>query len=519
MKAPNDGTMSSLNTLISSLSLALLLPVPLAVLNPKWGITKPFLALYLAFAAAWFWRHRKQAQNFFAYNEGESKHSPWFTFAIILVAYIASALTFYWSFKTNSFDFSIFDTMLYNTSAGDFMFTPFCNCNHFSIHITPIMMAIAPFHKVFASPYFLLLLQPIALWCAGLMLWRLMRHFQTPFGMKWIFLLGFYLNGWTISILNYGFHQEVFYPLAGFFLLDALLERKIAKIVMACIAFISIKEDASFYLFGLGLGWILFESQQKKIGLILLGIASVAAIVNFGWLLPFFRNSDKGVKELTYLAFWGHFGNTPGEIVLGMIKHPLQVIGSILLSQWYLLFGAGLMLSLFAPTALLAMFPAIFILGSSSASPMRSLGLYYSAPILPFFFWSLLIAYQRLGNTSWRHHRHRVLSLALCLLMLVKGTTLRYENFSWANLSSLKTVEMEMASVTTPICVQSALYPHIAYRPNILPLGPDCWNQSGSRLLLNTSFNMFPYSRDELQQLVGAQVLNDTNQLIRTPGR
>src|SRR3989338_2492310 len=90
----------------------------------------------------------------------------WVWTAIVIYIIIFGVVTSlrHYNFQTQAWDLGIFDQVVWNIANGNGMSTTleFVQ-NHFAVHMSPILYLLAPGYLVFPSPYFLLILQTIAL--------------------------------------------------------------------------------------------------------------------------------------------------------------------------------------------------------------------------------------------------------------------------------------------------------------------------------------------------------------------
>jgi uncharacterized membrane protein len=423
------------------------------------------------------------------------------------VLFLACQLSKFYSFAPNGFDFSIFDWMLYNTNHGRFGYSPLYNLNHFGVHQSYLLLLLAPLHRAFETPVFLVVTTAVVLWAGVVPLWHLARHYLQSEAQAFLVLVAYLTNPWVGRLLDGGFRPESFYPVLGLTFALGWTVRKARIWSPALLAFLCIKEDAAFYIAALAIAALLFESQRRRAAAVCLAFSVLLLTVNLSFLQPLFLAESNAIRP-GYLGFWHQYGTTLGGIAARMIASPLRVAADVLTSHWYKLFGPALFLPLFAKLPLAAMAPALFILGSASYPTMRHYRAYYAIPLVPFFFWGLLDGYRRLGSIprvgAWRDG---LLAAALLLFPLFGDGYIRFHRPDRVALQSFKLM-VEKVDGTRPICVQPVLFPHLPYAWNLQPLSQSCIQQPGAVSLINSQLDPFPYNQAQLQQMLAHAAAN-----------
>lgn len=407
-----------------------------------------------------------------------------------LFAFCSSALLHFWAFRINGIDFSTFDLMLWNSWHGRFMESPMIGGNHFAVHLSWIMLPLVPLHAVFQSPLFLVLLHALVAWSALFPLQRLSRRFLTDDAAVILLLIVYLTHARVGSLINHGFHFEVFYLPVGFWLIDAWLTARHRSFIGWALVFLAIKEDAGLYLAGLGCGSFFFEPNSRfKAGLLtMIGLGAFACSVAV--ILPMFRGIGQGKPQ--YMSFWGHYGSSIPSILVGMLIKPQQVLRDILTSGWLELCASFLFLPLLSQRGLMACIPAVFLLGTSASPQMHAYHGYYPSALLPFFILAVLEGAARIGK-----HRN-IVYLGLLTAPLIGGDYLRFPSPRPRQRQALHTALSEMTKRSAPVCAQTIYFPHLPYGLEAYPFVPQCLSDPERFVLLNLSLDTFPYTPGQL---------------------
>ncbi|WP_141734873.1 DUF2079 domain-containing protein [Oligoflexus tunisiensis] len=420
-----------------------------------------------------------------------------------LLSFLATGVTHYLGLRLNGEDFSIFDWMLFNTNHREFMTSPICNmakpldvCHHFAIHPTYIMIPLALLHRIFEQPLFLIVLHSLALWSAIIPLRALARRFLQHDVLVVAVLLAYLGNCYVGSILNHGFHVEVFFVPFGLALLQAWVEQRRSWWIWFLL-FLSVKEDGALYMMALGLGQFILRQHDRR-SYTLMAVSALVLYLNLAWVQPYFLRVT-GAEVPSYLRFWGHLGSSKQEIIQHIITQPLDTITMVLKSHWYILFGSLLFIPLLSPLALAAMAPALLIYGLSNISHMREYATYYSAPLIPFLFYGLVRGGQWLLERNVRMAPG--LMLVACLLFaLTGGGYQKFPLIAFQALRDLQEARNFLWNHSRPlICAQTLLYPHLPYEWRIQPLSPECMRQPRALtiFLSNRRFDSYPLGARE----------------------
>ncbi len=424
-----------------------------------------------------------------------------------LLSYLGTGVTHYLGLRLNGEDFSIFDWMLFNTNYREFMTSPICNmaapldvCHHFAIHPTYIMIPLAFFHRIFQEPLFLICVHSLALWAAIIPLRALAKRFLQHDVLVLAVLLAYLCNAYIGSILNHGFHVEVFYVPFGLSLLQAWVEKE-RTLWIWLLLFLSVKEDGAFYMMALALGQMVLRPDDRR-SYILFSVSTLVLAVNLLLIQPYFLRVT-GASVPSYLRFWGHLGSSKGEIIQSIFTQPLTVLAMVLESHWYVLFGTLLFIPLLSPLALAAMAPALLIYGLSNISHMREYATYYSAPLIPFLFFGLVEGGQRLLQTRMRARQGLIL-IACLLFTLTGGGYQKFPPIAFQALRDLYEARNYLWTQARPlICAQTLLYPHLPYEWRIQPLSPECMQEPAALtiFLRNSRYDSYPVGAREFLAL------------------
>ncbi|HET9238072.1 MAG TPA: DUF2079 domain-containing protein [Oligoflexus sp.] len=424
-----------------------------------------------------------------------------------LLSFLATGVTHYLGLRLNGEDFSIFDWMLFNTNYREFMTSPICNmaaaldvCHHFAIHPTYIMIPLAFLHRIFEEPLFLITVHSLALWSAIIPLRALARHFLKHDVLVAAVLLAYLCNAYVGSILNHGFHVEVFFVPFGLALLRAWVARRTNWWVWLLL-FLSVKEDGALYMIAMALAQMVLTPRDRR-SYALFSVSLAVLALNLLLVQPYFLKVT-GATVPSYLRFWGHLGSSKGEIIQTILTQPLSTVTMVLKSHWYILFGALLFVPFLSPLALAAMAPALLIYGLSNISHMREYATYYSAPLIPFLFFGLVEGGHRIMKRNLRV-APRLILIGTFLFALTGGGYQKFPLIAFQALWDLYEARNFLWTQARPlICAQTLLYPHLPYEWRIQPLSTECMQEPAALtvFLRNSRYDSYPIGAREFLAL------------------
>jgi uncharacterized membrane protein len=305
-----------------------------------------------------------RATNFLFQKFGEMNPNALRNLGLILsgvfaVTLIICSICKYYSFNAYMWDLGFFDNLLWNTSIGNFyrvaaVFKPYQNV--LGDHIHPIILVFLPFYKIYPTPVWFLLFQPIIVAIAAWGVFRLARTILKDQALAFLFLVAFITYLPLRMGVLFDFHESCFSPAVYIWMFVYYFERKYNKALILFVLSFAIKETAGLYNSVLLLS-ILFSNQDKrhKIKSVLLAVISFALFLfEIEVLIPHFRSGT----EYEYSQFYQSVGRTPSGIVQFLFAHPIAFLNQILQHDKIIF-----ILKVLAPLAFLSLFslPGIFI--------------------------------------------------------------------------------------------------------------------------------------------------------------
>nr|BBH93238.1 hypothetical protein KTA_14370 [Thermogemmatispora argillosa] len=332
----------------------------------------------------------------------------WLALGLVVVAMLAYSIYFIIfvtskqdAFATNGEDLGIMDQAIWNTLHGALLHQTICNVltdtncyglegiNRFAIHYEPILFLIVPLYIFWADPKTLLILQVLvvatgalpAFWLARL---RLRSDLAAvPFALLYL------LYPAQQYAVDYDFHAVTLTLSLLLFALYFMYTRRNGWLLAFVILSLACKEEIAGVIALLGL-WIALFQRRWRVGLIIFGLA-------LGWtaigLLVVHYASPVGHSLLA--SRWSEYGDSPLEVALTILRHPLQVVREHVLEAQHRLYLQKLLtpagyLPLLAPWVLVLASPTLALNLLSSSPNMYSGRYQYNAEIVPILIFATI---------------------------------------------------------------------------------------------------------------------------------
>lgn len=270
----------------------------------------------------------------------------------------------------------------------------------FSVHFTPVAYLFSflfwiwpSFHAVNWFQTFLLGLSPAILY--------LMARSQTSAFSAMCLSLALLLNPTLQYITLYEFDYLRFIIPAGILALGIVLTKDSdMAILLSSLPILLIREDAAFFVFGIGLYLVLVQ-HKYSVGSVLMVFSVVYLMALIQVVMPLFRGTENHAHVAT--GFFQAYGSNIQEIILNILKQPLNFLAQLLhpyKSANYIMFILPFVfVPLFGMAVLLIAVPTVMVLSFSPEKTYISYFLYYVSPVLVVVSWATVIGTKRAA--SW----------------------------------------------------------------------------------------------------------------------
>ncbi len=356
--------------------------------------------------------------------------------AIVVYALTFSSLSIlrFLTFSQDGYDLSIFDQVIWNSLHGRLFENTILPDAPLLIgqRFSPILLAFVPMYAVWSSPIVLMVVQTLAIAFGALPLYWLARARIGRLG-AWVIGLAFLLYP-SVEFVNLDEFHEIalavpLLSLATFF----LLRGKYFPFLTTLGVTLLIKEEMAFIVIAFGI-YICLIPRRWRLGwgLVLFGVLWSIALLQY--ILPWLNGSGFGTGYYYFghgtaagMGRYDYLGNSLLQVITSIITRPDLVIQHVVIAP-----KIDFMLNLLAPIAFLPLVGleiallALPTFGTSLLSDYElqfSIESHYTASLIPFLFFALVMGWQRIA--TWRLHGRRpemqraARTLALAVLVLI----------------------------------------------------------------------------------------------------
>jgi hypothetical protein len=209
----------------------------------------------------------------------------------------------------------------------------------------------------------------------------------------------------------------------------------------------------------------------------------------------------------TYAGFWGNYGPTLFQALIGMARQPWRVLLDALTSGFLTqVLPPFLFLPLFGWRWLLGMLPIVLLYGASNNEQLRNFGIYYAIVLVPFLTIGAAVGAQRVAKLARKLPCPNVWTATVITAgaLLVFGTRAGYVLRPWN--ADVAAVPELLASLEQErlILVDSNLYPHAGYAARVQLLTPDTLyakESEGAAIVLTNQRDAYPFTGDDLHEV------------------
>jgi uncharacterized membrane protein len=410
--------------------------------------------------------------------------------AFILIFMTIQLRRFYF-LGAQAIDLGIFQQGVWLLANGYSPFVTVRGWHLFADHFSPILFVFVPFYRIWAHPFWLFFAQTIALALGTIPVYHLAFRHTGNQRYALLLALAYLLHPAACTMLFFDFHPILLSIPFVLWAIDALDENRPVPFAIASLFALLCREDVAVSVFCLSLYALLV--RRKVWG-------SAIAVVSVLWFLLATKAMAflSGEERTAYFSLYNRWGNTPLQIVFGILSHPLAALKTLVLCKGHLTQPGAYPMLLLAPLAFLPLFSGTFflfalpvyaVLALSDWRAMRELGMQHAALIVPFLAASAVFGWRKL--VSWlngevRRQGQKALAWALGLCMLI--SFFRFVPHTFQHFHSLalppehaRKIRGFLAQVIPPdasVSAPSQLVPHLAHRREIY-LFPNPFQRAG----------------------------------------
>lgn len=323
-------------------------------------------------------------------------------FLIIAVIYLWISLIRHYNFGSHSFDLGIYAQAVYKYAYFQGFFNTIRGINQFGDHFSPILFLIAPLFWIFKSATTLIVVQAISLTLAGWLLGKIIYGKTKDFWLSISLATGYYLFVGIQNAVAFDFHLVSFFPLVFVLIFWSILNHKIWQYWLFIFLALVTKENATIYIFFLGL-FLLFMKEYRAKGWQTMAVSLLGYYLIIKLAMPYF---SQGINQSYEYFNFQSLGNTPTEAVKTIITRPwyawqIFINDSVKRqSQLILLFSTGLAPFVLAPWTILLIAPMLFEFFLFDRQVLWGMGYHYGVAVAIPLFISVYLAQKSIETFS-----------------------------------------------------------------------------------------------------------------------
>lgn len=436
------------------------------------------LSLILAFLAFWLARRFALARPI----------SPRTADSIFLAMAIAYALVFgslsilrHQSLHSGGFDLGIFDQIVWNSLHGRLFENSISIDAPISLsqRFSPILLALVPLYALWSDPVVLLIVQTLALALSAFPLYWFARE-RLGTGLALVVAATYFLFPSLQFVNLWDFHEIALATPLLAFTLYFLLQQQHRAFILCLLLALLVREEIAFAAIAFGL-YILIVQHRPAVGIGLTAFGAVWGAVILLYVIPFFGNATYGANY-QYAIRYQYLGKTPLEIAATAVTQPGLVLQHLLVPP-KIEFVLQLLVPLaFVPLVGLEVFaltlPELGYLLLADHPFQNSIRFQYTAPILPFVFFAVVLGMERL--TRWRIGMRRTRPITLAVLIGAASIANYYfqspgplalqfdpAKYIATAHTALAYQLMQRIPVDASVLADAGLVPHLSHRSNI----------------------------------------------------
>lgn len=478
---------------------------PLPILLLKWCLAA------LAAWAAFGYLKSPGARERLDRIAGQAIRKAWIA-AVIYFGYVSAlAVLRHFSLHTHGYDLGFFDQAVWRLSRFEWFHSiqepgPALIG---SLHFSPVLYLLVPFYWVWPGPVVLLVAQTGLLALGGWFLLKIaQRELRSPL-MVLAAVAAYFCFPYLLQANLFDFHEMAFSVPVFLTMFWSLANRRYTWAAGFAALYLLCREDTFLYLLGFSLvrlAWLAVGDRDEREMIFHACLAPAAGL--YGWLVLTFVMPgllpNPATGAALNLSWFGHLGNSIGEIVSTVLFRPAAMLGLFFSEERYLhlfrLLATVGFAPLFSPGYFVVALLPIGVLLFSRHPFLISFSHQYPLLMIPFLFvayvYGLRFLEHRLGD------RWKVPLAVFFLCLAVLGTRFRLLVPDLPSRRALAAGALfRQVPAQAPLSAQSDLIPHLSQRMKLYHF-PDV--ADAGYVVLDTKGNTWPLAKAEYDQRVEA---------------
>ncbi|MBI3921010.1 MAG: DUF2079 domain-containing protein [Armatimonadetes bacterium] len=437
----------------------------------------------------------------------------WLAMVSYVVLFLRQSLNLLHHFGLTAFDLGIYDQAAWLISRFHTPFVTVRGMNIFADHFAPILCLLAPLYWIWDSPKAILVAQTVALALGAAPVYALTRRRMDSAPLALLFSLAYLCYPPMQWSNTFDFHPDVFATpllLAAFYLLACGRWR--LYFLMLTLAAMS-KETAGLTIALLGMYAL---RLNRRIGWMTIGLGVFSLALALGVI----RKLNHGTPS-PYFWLYSGYGNSPGEIISTMVRHPGAFLTSLDTQEnrqyFFELLQPVLFLPLLAPEVLLLASPAILSNLMSNRFYMHQIYYQYTSLITPFVTIAAMIGFERLRR--WGNPVNTTILTFYLMASIASGLRLSpFFRSEWPLSQPLPSSEsreaeriLRLVPASATVSAQASVVPHLSHRRQIYlfpnPFYRVSWGGTVAALKQQMGTGYPPHNQNQMARAIASSTI------------
>ena len=288
--------------------------------------------------------------------------------------------------------------------------------NYLAVHFVPLIyLLVLPLYIFINYPVYLIVLQTLILTSSAIPLYLFARDVFKDKRIGHLFAASFlffptlqYINLYDFEFLRisiplllfcfYFLHTKKYFFYYVFFILSIL-----------------VREEVALTMFLLGL-YIILVMKEKKHGIATSVISILYFLALVKIIMPYFASDTSGFHYHKAFSSFSHLGDSPVQILIYIISHPLAVFSNLLdkvkIANFLMYTIPLLFMPIFSPSILLISTGNLLLNFLSLSISHYSYILYYLSPSIPFLFLSAIQGVKNISDKGLPYLKKKTILLS-----------------------------------------------------------------------------------------------------------
>ena len=369
-----------------------------------------------------------------------NKYSDFLVWVIIIVfsvIYAFMTVNNYRLFETQGWDLAVFDQGIWQWSHFKFPYSSFHDLPWLADHFHLILVTLAPLYWIWSDARVLLIAQAVLVSLGAYPLYLLSKKVtkNNLFSLCLaIGYLGYYSLQWHIFS---EFHELTFLPVTLGSLLYFWETKRWKWYWLFLLLTLLVKEEMGLLIAAFAIWEIIVGKKVRRIGVVTLIIGLVVFYVLVYKVMPAIGNQP--YRHLGY----GTFGNTPGEVLVNILKNPFILIkvfsdSPVKIKTMLTNFWPWAFLPVVSPASLIPVFQQYAIRFLDYAKVIRWTPYFaYSLPIATLTAWGSIYGYKNLEKIFKKGAKQYIFLVTILLPIIILFLTFSEQILLHAPINSI----------------------------------------------------------------------------------